>query len=200
MKRSVLVLMAAAAIAGLPALADEIVHFKNGTAMPVVSHEVDGDTILVTLDGGSQMGFPLEQVDRVEDTQGKVVSSGDSFNQAVPRVPDPTAAGRQTAQAPSRHKRGGWEAESDEVGRQRSGVETDSRGLAATRPYGNSEHPAKRKMTANGSRSIFSQPPVTNRKDGVIGTSRQGNKSVIQRPVSVFKPTPTGIVQRPAGN
>jgi hypothetical protein len=197
MKRLVLALLAAVTVAGLPVLADEIVHFKNGTAMPIVSHEVDGDMIRVVLDGGSTMGFPLEQVDRVEDAQGKVVSSGDSFNQAVPRVPDPTSGGRQTASAPSRYKRGEWEGQDVAQQRGRPGVERDPRGLAAQRPFGDTEHSGKRKMMTNGNRSIFSQPPVTSRKDGIVGTSPRGNTNAFPSAGGSRRPQATGIAQRP---
>lgn len=46
----------------LSATAGEIVRFKNGHQMVVRKSEVNGDTILLTLEDGSVLGFPKELV------------------------------------------------------------------------------------------------------------------------------------------
>jgi hypothetical protein len=197
MKSTVLALAACAlatAFLGTAARADEILYFTNGTSMPVISHEVDGETIRVMLNGDSSMTFSMDQVDRIEDAKGAVVSSHKSFNQAVPARPD---GGTQSGSAPSRFKRGQWESP-DVANDRNTQVETDERGLAVTRPNGNSSNAAQRKMASAGSRSIFNQPPITSRRDGIIGTTRMGNKNVIPKP-GMIKPTPTGIQQRADG-
>jgi hypothetical protein len=74
-KRLIPILFAVLAAAG-PALADEVVHFTNGTVMPILLHEVDGDMIIVVLEGRAEMAFPLEQIERIEDAEGQVVRPG----------------------------------------------------------------------------------------------------------------------------
>lgn len=48
-----------------PALAEEIVHFTNGTTMPVKSHTVVREMIHVDLGVNSYMAFPLYMVEKV---------------------------------------------------------------------------------------------------------------------------------------
>lgn len=64
-------ILAMAAMAA-PALADEVVHLKNGTYMSISSHAVDGEMLHVTLGSDAQMAFPLSMVDRIE-RGGKLV-------------------------------------------------------------------------------------------------------------------------------
>ena len=59
-----LTVLAVAVLSG-PAMAEEIIYFTNGTTMPVNGHEVDGEMIVVTLEGDATMAFPKEQVERV---------------------------------------------------------------------------------------------------------------------------------------
>jgi hypothetical protein len=69
MKRKTLVLTALAlflASFAAPALADELLRFKSGYEMMVVSHHEEGDMIIVTLDGGGTVGFPKESLSLLE--------------------------------------------------------------------------------------------------------------------------------------
>ena len=45
-----------------PVLADELLRFKSGYEMMVVSHREEGDMIIVTLDGGGTVGFPKDSL------------------------------------------------------------------------------------------------------------------------------------------
>ena len=52
--------------AGLPSLADELLRFKSGYEMMVVSHREENGMIMVTLDGGGEVGFPRDALDFLE--------------------------------------------------------------------------------------------------------------------------------------
>jgi hypothetical protein len=52
--------------AGSAAVADDVVHFANGTFMKVQSYVVDGDMIKVTLGPGATMSFPTTLVESIE--------------------------------------------------------------------------------------------------------------------------------------
>ena len=70
----------------LPAAADEIVYFANGTSMAIRSHKVDGDMIRVDLGAGAIMAFPVSMVERVM-LGGRDVFTGPTYrpaNQALP--------------------------------------------------------------------------------------------------------------------
>ena len=51
---------------GPAVLADDIVHFQNGTYMKVEGYTVEGDTIKVTLGPGASMSFPRNLVESIE--------------------------------------------------------------------------------------------------------------------------------------
>jgi hypothetical protein len=78
----------------LPVWAEEILFLKSGSAMPVVSHKVDGNMIHVDLGDNAFMAFPLSMVDRVERAGKNVVlqrSNTGGTNVMTPR-PDPTGS------------------------------------------------------------------------------------------------------------
>jgi hypothetical protein len=53
-------------ILGPAVLADDIVHFQNGTFMKVQGYTLEGDTIKVTLSPGASMSFPKSLVESIE--------------------------------------------------------------------------------------------------------------------------------------
>jgi hypothetical protein len=61
---AVVALAATLLLAG-PIVADEILHFTNGTTMPVKSHTVVKGMIHVELDQSSYLAFPLSQIAKV---------------------------------------------------------------------------------------------------------------------------------------
>ena len=88
----------------LPAMAEEILHLKSGSAMPIVSHKVDGNMIHVDLGDNAFMAFPMTMVDRVERAGKNVMlqaSSTGGTNVMQPR-PDPTGSFPVRGQAQSR--------------------------------------------------------------------------------------------------
>lgn len=58
-------------------LADDVVHFQNGTFMKVQGYTVEGDTIKVTLSPGATMSFPKNLVESIERA-GRTVYGGNT--------------------------------------------------------------------------------------------------------------------------
>ncbi len=159
------------ALASVPALADEIVYFTNGTSMPVKSYLIEDGTIRLDLGDQAYVAFSVDQIDRIETTEGEVRNANSSpANRMV--------AGGSTGTVPSRHRRqaqGGSAA--NQHGRQEPGIETHN-GIAIHRPYGNSPIPNRRNVATvvhEGSAAITSRAT----QNGVIGTSRVGSRFTI---------------------
>lgn len=93
-------------LTAIPALAEEVIYFTNGTSMPIRSHEVRGDMLHVDLGSDAFMAFPLYMVEKIEDA-GKEVSLTPSFsagNKIVAgRVPTPEGSYPVKGQAPGRY-------------------------------------------------------------------------------------------------
>ena len=98
--------LGAALGAASPAAADEVVHFMNGTSMPILGHKVEKDMINVDLGSNASMSFPLSMVEWVENA-GRNVLTGDSYrpsNQATAGVPGAVATrGPSEPPVPSRY-------------------------------------------------------------------------------------------------
>ncbi|HEX5042630.1 MAG TPA: hypothetical protein VFV75_06975 [Candidatus Polarisedimenticolaceae bacterium] len=62
---ALLILLACLAL-GPASLADDVVHFQNGTFMKVQGYTVEGDTIKVNLGPGASMSFPRNLVESIE--------------------------------------------------------------------------------------------------------------------------------------
>lgn len=74
------------------ALADEIVHFTNGTSMPIRSHKIEKDMIHVTLGADAAIAFPMSMVERIEDS-GRNVFANPAYvpaNQAIAGTSGPS--------------------------------------------------------------------------------------------------------------
>lgn len=85
----------------LPAAAEEIVYFTNGTSMAIRSHTVDREMIRVDLGAGSVMAFPISMVERVEKA-GRDVFQGPGYrptNQAFEGADPGPRAARNTQDA-----------------------------------------------------------------------------------------------------
>jgi hypothetical protein len=96
--RSLLWLLVPGALIAAPAMADEVVHFTNGTVMPISSHSVEKDMLSVELGGSSKMAFPLYMVDKIE-AYGRSVFLNPTYhptNQAVASVDSSGAPGPAT--------------------------------------------------------------------------------------------------------
>jgi hypothetical protein len=75
------------------ALADEVIHFENGTFLPIRSHTVKDTMVHVVLGSNASMAFPTSMVDRIERGGRLVYDPSDTMaNRAVegpetPHVP-----------------------------------------------------------------------------------------------------------------
>ena len=160
------------AVASVPALAEEIVYFTNGSSMPVQSHSIEDGTIRLDLGNQAYVAFPVAQIDRIETAEGEVRDSGSSpANQMV--------GGVSTGSVPARHRRQ-WQGSN--AGNQTSrgqAVETHN-GIAVYRPFANSPAPNKRRVTtvAGGTRTPTSRPTA----NGVIGTTQIGSRFTLPTP------------------
>ena len=178
----------------LPVFAEEILHFKSGSAMPVVSHRVDGEMIHVDLGDNAFMAFPLTMIDRVEVAGKNVMlerssSGGTNVMQARP---DPTGSfpvrGSAQSRKDDRRRFENQERDAD------PSVEMDSSGVMVYRPWGNSSHPGKRKVGL-----AWNDRVIENSGAGYQGATPVGNRhtigSMVPRRRSEDPPPPkiTGI-------
>jgi hypothetical protein len=82
--RLTVVVLAVFVLAAGAALADEIIHFENGTHLPIRSHTVKDGMVHVVMGTNAKMAFPTSMVDRIE-RGGRLVydPSMATTNQAV---------------------------------------------------------------------------------------------------------------------
>ena len=112
-----LVALAASSVA----MADDIVHFANGTFMKVQGYTVEGDMVKVTLGPGATMSFPRTLVESIERS-GRTIwpqASGSTANVVASGsgVGGMASGGGQYIQSgadqvPSRHRAGATSGES----------------------------------------------------------------------------------------
>lgn len=163
---AVVVLLAAGA-----SRAEEIITFKNGTAMPIRSHELKGSMIHVDLGADNFMAFPLSMVDKVE-VAGKEIVLDPSFsnpsNVISPGANHPVRGSIPSRFSDSKNKQPLETAAADPA------VEYDGKmGVAVYRPDYNSAAPNKRELgiTGNGR--------ARGGSSGMLGTRRVGGRNVI---------------------
>jgi len=182
----------------LPAFAEEILHFKSGSAMPVVSHKVDGEMIHVDLGDNAFMAFPLTMIDYVEVAGKNVMlqrSNTGGTNVMQPK-PDPTGSFPVRGSSQSRNA-DGRRFEHQEKDADPS-VEMDASGIAVYRPWGNSSHPGKRRVGL-----AWHERVLENSGAGYRGATPVGNRQVIgsmvprRKTEDTPRPKITGIEFRP---
>jgi hypothetical protein len=188
----------ALAVCALPAVAEEILFLKSGSAMPVVSHRVDGEMIHVDLGDNAFMAFPMSMVDRIERAGKHVMldrSNTGGTNVMRPK-PDPTGSFPVRGSAQSRRSD---KNRFDEEQNPDAAVETDERGVAVYRPYGNSSHPGKRRVGY-----AYDERILNNSGAGYRGATPVGNRQVIgarsnprKTPAAGGPPALTGIAFQP---
>ncbi len=174
MRRGVLVTFVLAALAaGGPVLAEQVIHFTNGTAMPIVSHTVQGNMIHVDLGGNAFIAFPFDQVEKVVEA-GEEVQLTPSFASGnkiiVDTTPDPSRV------APVRGKRPAG-AQAAELRQQRAKA-------AARQNLGGMRAGGGRFATEAHSRKQQLGGALRPSSDGgneryLQGTTRFGNRNVI---------------------
>ena len=158
----------------LPVFAEEILHFKSGSAMPVVSHKIDGEMIHVDLGDNAFMAFPLSMIDRVTDAGKNVMlqRSNTGGTNVMQAKPDPTGSFPVRGSSQSRHDdRRRFDQEEKDAD---PSVEMDASGIAVYRPWGNSSHPGKRKVGL-----AWNERVLENSGAGHRGATPVGNRQVI---------------------
>jgi hypothetical protein len=182
----------------LPVFAEEILHFKSGSAMPVVSHKVDGEMIHVDLGDNAFMAFPLSMIDSVEVAGKNVMLQHSSVGgtNVMSARPDPTGSFPVRG---SRQSRADDERRfDDEVRDADPSVEMDASGIQVYRPWGNSSHPGKRKVGL-----AWNDRVLENSGAGYRGATPVGNRQVIgsmvprRRTEGTPPPKITGIEFKP---
>ena len=196
--RWVLVALALSAVA-LPVLGEEILYFKSGSAMPVVSHKVDGEMIHVDLGDNAFMAFPLTMIDRVERAGKNVMlrRSNAGGTNVMQARPDPTGSFPVSGQAQSRNSdRSRFNGDPEDAD---PSVEMDESGVQVYRPWGNSSHPGKARVGL-----AWNQRILENSGAGYRGATPIGNRhtigSTVPRRRTEDPPPPkiTGIEFRPS--
>jgi hypothetical protein len=174
------------------ARAEEIVYFKSGSAMPIVSHQVKDGMVHADLGANGQMAFPLAAVDRIEKAGSNVILDPSYVQGSNVRVPSPEG---------SYPVRGVERAPSDPVARALARAQQadprlgeDDKGVAVYRPRGTSNAPNKRMLGAAGNRKVLTGVNETSEYDGV---QRYGNRYVIGAPDMREQTAPTRMTLRP---
>ena len=177
MSRKLLIpLVLAGALAAAPTLAEEIVHFTNGTTMVIESHSIEEGTVQVNLGGEGFLAFPLEQIEKIETATGEAPLPRPGANRMVNR-PRATAGVVRGTQ-PSRLRRGQWQTPTKEAGR--DPVAVDRSGVAVYRPYGKDAPANKRGIGLTGRRELRNRPPSnTSTANEMAGTTRVGARHVL---------------------
>jgi len=195
--RWILLALALSALA-LPVFGEEILYFKSGSAMPVVSHKVDGDMIHVDLGDNAFMAFPLTMIDRVERAGKNVMlqRSNTGGTNVIQARPDPTGSFPVSGSRQSRHdEQSRFNGDPQDAD---PSVEMDPSGVQVYRPWGNSNHPGKRKVGLAWNERVLENSGAGYRGATPIGT-RHTIGSTVPRRRTEDPPPPklTGIEFRP---
>ncbi len=165
-----LAVLLAALLAPLAA-AEEIVHFKNGTSMPIRGHEVEGDMIRLDLGDNAFLAFPARQIDRIEKAAAGVLV--DRSSTASNRVA-PTPEGSFPVRGSGRGQ--GAERPTPAATPRAAGsrVEGGDNGVVYERPFAGAAHPARRDLRVTGSAAARGARGSTGRMNGgsVAGSNR----------------------------
>ena len=70
-----------------PSRADELIRFKSGYEMMVLSHREEKGMIIVTLDGGGEVGFPKNVLELLEEGKPTSRPGPTPHNRVLSRVP-----------------------------------------------------------------------------------------------------------------
>ena len=157
------------------ALADEIIHFTNGTSLPVLSHTIQDGMIKVDLGDAAVMAFPEYLVERIEGTKKNIAGLGYESNL------------RQGGSG-GKSDRGAGQAIPDfnaireiEILELPEDVKMDSRtGLVTHRPFAGSAASNRRKMQNAGNMRARTAR-VGSGSAGSVAVRRMGGKTVINK-------------------
>jgi hypothetical protein len=174
--RAGILAMALGAIA-LPAVAEEIIHFKNGASLAIRGHKVTEGMIHVDMGEDAFIGFPMSMVERVEKAGQDVYVPPSSpsvlkRNQMIGLSPD------EPSRVTNGHRRNADARRdyTDPGGRSRQTVKVDEHGMAYLDAFPNAGG-ARGQMRVIGREM---NPPVNrDPSKGLIGTRRVGMRQVL---------------------
>jgi hypothetical protein len=179
--------------------ADEVVHFKSGSTMPIVSHKIEAGMIYVDLGDNAQMAFPMSVVERVvEAPRGTMFGRGSGGSSNVMSA-SPNGAGEFAAQQeplPALQADGTVNGQTEERGYDPA-IDVVN-GVAVYRPVAGSGNPAKADTAVTG----HSRVRESRGGPGALNGARQvGTHQVIGAPKrrgggSSSAPVITGISGR----
>lgn len=192
-----LALVFALCVFAAPASAEQIIHFTNGTSMPIRSYEVSKGMIHVDLGGDAFIAFPFSMVEKIVDAGKEIVldPSTPGANNVMKVSGGPDGSFPVRGQAPPERR-----SIPDGLDRTKTTpVEVDPKsGLATVRPFGAGAQAGKQRMSVAGNRSLMGggggaegtyrgTTPVGNRH--VIGPlGPPGRRRSVQ--VTTMQPTP----------
>lgn len=203
MRRNRGFLLAALVLLAAPVAAEEVVVFKSGSALPIVSHKVDGNMIHVDLGNNAFMAFPMSVVERV-DKAGKNVMIGRSTvggTNVMSARPDPTGSFPEQGMASS--MRGENKRFGDEDQREFDPAIDVVNGVAVYRPVAGSGNPSKADSAVTGHARVREN---TGTPGALHGARQVGTKQVIGTPrnrrgsSAGTAPVITGIEFRPSAD
>jgi len=177
-------MLAVALTVAAPTLAEEVIHFTNGTSMAIRSHSVDdAGMIHADLGGDSFIAFPAYQVESIGEAGASVRlepskprSAAKSTRRMVAAssrdVGRSTAAKARPAERLAAHQRTGVDVAPT--------VQRDKNGLAVVRPDTTSKNPHKRSIAFTGRGSIGGGGRAQRDDGGRLGSTSVGRREMIQ--------------------
>jgi hypothetical protein len=199
-KSRFLLLFLVVALFSAPALAQKVIHFANGTSLPIKDFVIEDSMIHVDLGGDGYIAFPAEMIDRVEEAGIAVpFMPSNVADEVVRQVPDPTrdypVSGRRTprasgtARSSGAHANGGVSPQAYGVGA--AGAE-NPHGHAASRGTG-AITPNAKGITPRGTQWVTGGRSIPGRgaraRPEVISLQPNPRLGIsVPRPVSTIQP------------
>jgi hypothetical protein len=188
-----MLLLLAVLTLAFPAMAEEVIHFTNGTSMAIQSHTVEEGALRVRLSTDAIMAFPLDQVDHIETTDGVVtVMPEPGANRMVPGSSSgyrsSSVGGTARTVLPSRHRGRAWDGG---VREENPSIGTAKNGLAVFKPFANGP-PNRRGFGLTGRRELYAGSNAGGRP-GLAQTTQIGGRHVLNTKQSNTKAQVIGI-------
>ena len=133
------------------ASAEEVIHFKSGSTLPVVSHKIEGGMIHVDLGDNAVMAFPMSVVERVVEAPRGVLfgrSSAGATNVMSASPNGPATFAEQQEALPALQADGTVQGETDK--REYDPAIDVVNGVAVYRPMAGAGNPAKADTAVTG--------------------------------------------------
>lgn len=175
-RKSVLALAVLVLLVG-SASAEEVVHFKSGSTLPIVSHKIEGDMIHVDLGDNAVMAFPLSLVERVVEARGVLFDRSATAKNVMSASPNGAGAVPEQDSLPALQADGTVQDGTDQ--REYDPAIDVVNGVAVYRPMAGSGNPAKADTAVTGHARVRENRG----SPGALNGARQvGTKQVIGAP------------------